>query len=88
MTSRGVNMGALAGSAPEDGISQFSEVDFRGALAFTVTACLASVLDYAIITMIENKRKVPAAHSGRAPVICQKYSMQDRGANATDNDKH
>jgi hypothetical protein len=80
-------MGALAGPAPGDGISQFNEVDFRGALAFTVTACLVSADNHAIAAMIEGKREIPAAHVGRAPDL-PKYSMQDRGANAADNDNY
>ena len=72
-------MGALAGPAPGDGMSQFNEVDFRGALAFTVTACLVSDVDHAIAAMIENKRKVSAAHVGRAPVICHSIACRIEG---------
>lgn len=48
-------------------MSQFNEVDFRGALAFTVTACLVSVVDHAIAAMIEIKRKFPLHTSEERP---------------------
>ena len=72
-------MGALAGPAPGDGISQFNEVDFRGALAFTVTACLVSVIDHAIAAMIDNEGKVSAAQVGRALVICHRRACRIEG---------
>lgn len=44
MTSRGVNIGALAGPDPGESMSQFRDVDFRGGFGLTVTACLVSAV--------------------------------------------